>query len=74
MAPRSNWRNDGRAKIDRVTIDLDNTRLVAKLTAELRRSPREFTLCICPYRTALGTPTALWASRTSLQCSAPIGS
>jgi Type I phosphodiesterase / nucleotide pyrophosphatase len=36
-------RNDGRAKIDRFTIDLDNTRLVAKLTAELRRSPREFT-------------------------------
>jgi Type I phosphodiesterase / nucleotide pyrophosphatase len=36
-------RNDGRAKIDRFTIDLNNTRLVAKLTAELRRSPREFT-------------------------------
>jgi Type I phosphodiesterase / nucleotide pyrophosphatase len=36
-------RNDGRAKIDRVTIDLNNTRLVAKLTAELRRSAREFT-------------------------------
>ena len=36
-------RNDGRAKIDRFTIDGDNTRLVAKLIAELRRSPREFT-------------------------------
>jgi predicted AlkP superfamily pyrophosphatase or phosphodiesterase len=36
-------RDDGRAKIDRFTIDRDNTRLVAKLTAELRRSPREFT-------------------------------
>ena len=36
-------RNDGRAKIDRVTIDLNNTRLTAKVTAELRRSPREFT-------------------------------
>ena len=36
-------RNDGRAKIDRFTIDVNNTRLVAKLTAELRRSPREFT-------------------------------
>ena len=36
-------RNDGRAKIDRVTIDLNNTRLVAKLTSELRHSPREFT-------------------------------
>jgi hypothetical protein len=36
-------RNDGRAKIDRVTIDRNNTRLVAKFTAELRRSPREFT-------------------------------
>jgi hypothetical protein len=36
-------RNDGRAKIDRVTIDRNNTRLVSKLTAELRRSPREFT-------------------------------
>jgi predicted AlkP superfamily pyrophosphatase or phosphodiesterase len=36
-------RNDGRAKIDRVTIDRNNTRLVAELTAELRRSPREFT-------------------------------
>ncbi len=36
-------RNDGRAKIDRFTIDLNNTRLVAKLTADLRSSPREFT-------------------------------
>jgi Type I phosphodiesterase / nucleotide pyrophosphatase len=36
-------RNDGRVKIDRFTIDLNNTRLVTKLTAELRRSPREFT-------------------------------
>jgi hypothetical protein len=36
-------RNDGRAKIDRFTIDLNNSRLVAKLTADLRRSPREFT-------------------------------
>jgi hypothetical protein len=36
-------RDDGRAKIDRVTIDRNNTRLVDRLTAELRRSPREFT-------------------------------
>jgi Type I phosphodiesterase / nucleotide pyrophosphatase len=36
--------NDGRAKIDRFTIDLNNSRLVAKLTADLRHSPREFTL------------------------------
>jgi len=36
-------RNDGRAKIDRFTIDLNNSRLVARLTADLRRSPREFT-------------------------------
>jgi predicted AlkP superfamily pyrophosphatase or phosphodiesterase len=36
-------RDDGRAKIDRLTIDGDNTRLVANLAAELRRSPREFT-------------------------------
>jgi hypothetical protein len=36
-------RNDGRSKIDRVTIDRNNTRLVARLTAELRRSPRDFT-------------------------------
>ena len=42
-APDRAGRNDGRAKIDRFTIDLNNTRLVAKLTAELRRSPREFT-------------------------------
>jgi hypothetical protein len=35
--------DNGRAKIDRFTIDLDNTRLVAKLTAELRRKPRDFT-------------------------------
>jgi hypothetical protein len=35
--------NDGRAKIDRFTIDPNNSRLVAKLTADLRRSPREFT-------------------------------
>ena len=36
-------RNDGRAKIDRVTIDRNNTEMVAKFTAELRRAPREFT-------------------------------
>jgi hypothetical protein len=42
-APDRTGRNDGRAKIDRFTIDRNNTRLVAKLTAELRRSPREFT-------------------------------
>jgi hypothetical protein len=41
--PDSIGRNDGRAKIDRLTIDGDNTRLVAELIAELRRSPREFT-------------------------------
>jgi hypothetical protein len=35
--------NDGRAKIDRFTIDRNNARLVAKLTAELRRKPRDFT-------------------------------
>jgi predicted AlkP superfamily pyrophosphatase or phosphodiesterase len=35
--------NDGRAKIDRFTIDRNNARLVAKLTAELRRKPRELT-------------------------------
>jgi hypothetical protein len=42
-APDRTGRNDGRAKIDRVTIDRNNTRLVARVTAELRRSPREFT-------------------------------
>jgi predicted AlkP superfamily pyrophosphatase or phosphodiesterase len=42
-APDRTGRNDGRAKIDRVTIDLNNTRLVARITADLRRSPREFT-------------------------------
>jgi hypothetical protein len=42
-APDRIGQNDGRAKIDRATIDLNNTRLVARLTAELRRSPREFT-------------------------------
>jgi Type I phosphodiesterase / nucleotide pyrophosphatase len=36
-------RNDGRAKIDRFTIDRNNTRLVSKFTAELRRKPRDFT-------------------------------
>ena len=36
-------RDDGRVKIDRFIIDSDDTRLVAELTAELRRSPREFT-------------------------------
>jgi Type I phosphodiesterase / nucleotide pyrophosphatase len=35
--------NDGRAKIDRFTIDHNNTRLVSRLDAELRRKPREFT-------------------------------
>ena len=42
-APDRTGRNDGRAKIDRVVIDLNNTGLVARVTAELRRSPREFT-------------------------------
>jgi Type I phosphodiesterase / nucleotide pyrophosphatase len=36
--------NDGRAKIDRFTIDRNNTRLITKLNANLRRSPPEFTL------------------------------
>ena len=36
-------RNNGRAKIDRFTVDLNDTRLVAKVTADLRRGPREFT-------------------------------
>jgi hypothetical protein len=36
-------RDDGHAKIDRFVIDVDDTRLVAKVTAELRHSPREFT-------------------------------
>ncbi|HEU4909681.1 MAG TPA: alkaline phosphatase family protein [Propionibacteriaceae bacterium] len=36
-------RNNGRAKIDRFTIDRNNTRLVSKVTAELRRKPRDFT-------------------------------
>jgi Type I phosphodiesterase / nucleotide pyrophosphatase len=42
-APDRTSRNDGRAKIDRFVVDPNNTWLVAKLTAELRRSPREFT-------------------------------
>ena len=42
-APDRTGRNNGRAKIDRVTIDRNNTRLVGRFTAELRRSPREFT-------------------------------
>ncbi|HKX15667.1 MAG TPA: alkaline phosphatase [Propionibacteriaceae bacterium] len=41
-APDRVGRNHGRAKIDRFTIDQNNTQLVAKLTAELRREPREF--------------------------------
>ena len=36
-------RNNGRAKIDRFIIDQNNTRLVDKVTADLRRGPREFT-------------------------------
>ncbi len=36
-------KNHGRAKIDRFTVDTNNTRLVGKLRAELRRSPRELT-------------------------------
>jgi hypothetical protein len=41
-APDRVGRDNGRAKIDRFTIDLDNTRLVAKVTAELRGRPRDF--------------------------------
>jgi hypothetical protein len=41
-APDRVARNDGRAKIDRFTIDHNNAGLVGKLTAELRREPREF--------------------------------
>jgi hypothetical protein len=36
-------KNHGRAKIDRFTVDTNNTRLVGKVRAELRRSPRELT-------------------------------
>jgi predicted AlkP superfamily pyrophosphatase or phosphodiesterase len=36
-------RDDGRAKIDRFTVDTDNARLVSKVSAELRQSPRTFT-------------------------------
>ena len=35
--------NNGRAKIDRFTVDTDNARLVGKVTADLRQSPRTFT-------------------------------
>jgi hypothetical protein len=35
--------DNGRAKIDRFTIDHDNTRLVSKVTSDLRRRQREFT-------------------------------
>jgi arylsulfatase A-like enzyme len=36
-------RDNGRAKIDRFIVDTDNTRLVGKVTADLRQSPRTFT-------------------------------
>lgn len=36
-------KDHGRAKIDRLTIDEDNARLVSKLTTELKSSPRQFT-------------------------------
>jgi hypothetical protein len=36
-------KDDGRKKIDRVTIDANNTRLVGELNAELRTKPRQFT-------------------------------
>ena len=42
-APDRTGADNGRAKIDRVTIDKDNTRLVSKLNAELRTKPRQFT-------------------------------
>jgi predicted AlkP superfamily pyrophosphatase or phosphodiesterase len=35
--------DNGRAKIDRVTVDENDNRLVAAVNAELRRSPRQFT-------------------------------
>lgn len=35
--------NNGRAKIDRFTVDTNNSRLVGKVTADLRQSPRTFT-------------------------------
>jgi len=42
-APDQVGRNDGRAKIDRFTIDHNNNQLISKLNEELRRKPREFT-------------------------------
>lgn len=36
-------RDNGRAKIDRFTVDTDNARLVRKVTADLRTSPKTFT-------------------------------
>jgi predicted AlkP superfamily pyrophosphatase or phosphodiesterase len=35
--------DNGSAKIDRITIDKDNARLVSELNAELRTKPRQFT-------------------------------
>ena len=65
-------RNDGRAKIDRFTIDLNNTRLVAKLTAELRRSPREFTFVHLSLPDRVGHSRGFMGSSTSTPWSAPI--
>lgn len=42
-APDRAGPDNGRAKIDRFAIDRNNTRLVSKVTAELRRKPRDFT-------------------------------
>ena len=35
--------NNGRAKIDQFTLDLNHSRLVSQVTADLRRRPRDFT-------------------------------
>ncbi len=46
--------NNGRAKIDRFTVDTDNARLVGRVTADLRQSLRTFTFVHLSLRDAAG--------------------
>ena len=74
-APDRVGRNDGRAKIDRFTIDRNNTRLVCQ--ADRRATPQTARVHLrahLRYRIVSDTLMASWASNTSPPSSAPTGS
>jgi len=71
-APDQVGRNDGRAKIDRFTIDHNNNQLVSKLNDELRRKPESSRSCTSRCLTGSDTLMASWVSSTSTRSGVPM--